>query len=274
MPRLRNIGGHLRPRRLRLYGVGNAKSGTTSLAQMFGFYRAGHQVDGERMVGLATKVLLGELDVGSTRVRAALRRKSVRYHLEVDVAGHMTVFARPLADMYADAKFVLLIRDCFSWLNSSVEQRMRSDRINPAFFHARYARYGDEFMPDELVLREAAVVPIAGWLRSWTEMNQRVLDAVPSDRLLVVRTEDLDASVEVLARFAGVPASTVRAVPHANPNPAPTGVLSEVPAQFVIEQAREHCGPLMERFWGTDWYELAARLPQQRISGSAESALD
>src|SRR5438034_10103384 len=117
MLRVRRIGGHLRTRRLRLYGVGNGKSGTTSLTQMFGSYRAAHEIDRARFVALASKVWLGELDTSSARVRHELRRRTLRYHLEVDVAGHISVFAGTLADMYADARFVLLIRDCFSWRN-------------------------------------------------------------------------------------------------------------------------------------------------------------
>jgi hypothetical protein len=234
---------------------------------MFGWYRAAHEADRLRTQALATRVLLGELDADSARVRAALRRRSVRYNLEVDVAGFMSVFAGTLAHLYADAKIVLLIRDCFSWLDSAADQRQRAvdADVTQRYLHAKYLRHGDQFASDEVVLEEAGLVPISSWLQSWAEVNQRVLDAVPPDRLLVVRTEDLDASAEVLARFAGVPESTVRPM-HANRNPSPTGLLGQVPAEFVLERAREYCAPLMERFWGTDWCDLATRLPQRRIS--------
>src|ERR1051325_5315376 len=111
MVQLRRIGGHLRPRRLHLHGMGNGKSGTTSLTQMFGAYRAAHEIDRARFRALAARVVTGDLDDRSPRVRAALVRRSVRYHLEVDVAGHMAAFAGALAHLYDDARFVLLIRD-------------------------------------------------------------------------------------------------------------------------------------------------------------------
>jgi len=234
---------------------------------MFGAYRVAHEIEQERMHALAIKVINGELDVGSRRVRAELRRRSVRYHLEVDVAGHMTLFAPTLAELYADAKFVLLLRDCFSWLNSSVDMRIRSDapRGRNAYFLAKFSRPGDRFTSEDAALQDAGLIPISSWLRGWAEWNQLVLDGVPPERLLVVRTEDLDHSVEALARFAGVPESTVQPV-HANRNPAPTGLLGEVPTGYVIEQARQYCAPIMERFWGPDWCDLATRLPPQRIS--------
>ena len=232
---------------------------------MFGSYRAAHEIDRERSRALVLKVWSGELDAHSVRVRAALRRRSVRYHLEVDVAGHMSALAGTHAAMYADARVVLLIRDCFSWLNSAVDMRIRSLNTESSYFHAKYLRYGNRFANEEAVLQEAGLIPIGSWLRGWVDANQRVLDEVPPDQLLVVRTEELDSSVEVLARFAGVPASTLRPV-HANRNPSPTGLLGEVPAQFVIERAQEWCAPIMERFWGPNWCDLATRLPQQRIS--------
>jgi hypothetical protein len=235
---------------------------------MFGWYRAAHEIDRKRMQAVATRVLLGELDPGSARVRTELRRRSVRYHLEVDVAGYMSVFGATLADMYTDAMFVLLIRDCFSWLNSAVDMRIRNlhhPSNTHAYFHAKYGSYGHEFASEEAALQQAGLVPATSWLRSWAQTNQRVLDAIPSERLLVVRTEDLDTSAEVLAHFAGVPLSTVHAV-HTNRNPSPTGLVSEVPVSFVVEQARRYCAPLMDRFWGPDWCDLATRLPRQRIS--------
>jgi hypothetical protein len=253
---------HLRPRRLRLYGVGNGRSGTTSLTRMFDEYRAAHEIDLDRTRALAARVLAGELDVDSWRVRAALRRRSVRYHLEVDVAGLMAPFARPLVGMYADARFVLLVRDCFSWLDSVVEHRVRrpiADGEN--YFAVKYLRHCDTFAPEEATLRDANLFPVAAYFQGWADAIQRVLDAVPAERLLVVRTEDLDSSVETLARFAGVPASSLQPQ-HANRNPSPTGVLGAVPVPFVVAQARAHCTPLMERFWGPAWTDLATRLPQ------------
>jgi Sulfotransferase domain len=230
---------------------------------MFGSYRAAHEINRDRVRAVGARVLTGELDADSARVRAELRRRSMRYHLEVDVAGHMAVFAGPLARMYSDARFVLLIRDCFSWLDSVVDQQLRSlseGRVRDAYYQAKYLRYDDTFDRAEAPLRDAGLIPIASWFRGWAEANQRVLGAVPPDRLLVVRTEDLDDSVAMLAQFAGVPESTIRLV-HANRNPSPTGLLGAVPASYVVEQARRHCGPIMERAWGANWTDLCNRIP-------------
>ena len=230
---------------------------------MFDFYRSAHEVDSRRARALAAKVLDGELGVDSARVRAELRRRSVRFHLEVDVAGWMGVFAEPLARMYPDSRVVLLLRDCFSWLDSMVDHDLRRLRTwrPDAYYRAKYLQHNDVSAPEEAPLRDAGVIPVAALLRGWTAANRRVLAGVPADQLLVVRTEDLDRSVEALAWFTGVPESTIRPV-HANRNPSPTRLLGSVPRSYVVEQAQEHCAPIMEQFWGAGWTDLATRLPQ------------
>ena len=265
--RLRRLPGHLRPRRLRVYGIGLGKSGTTSLARMFGMYRAAHEVDARRLLPVATAVLQGELATDSARVRAELRRRSLRFHLEVDAAPFLMPFAEALALLYPDGRFVLTIRDCFSWLDSRVEWDLRHPPSAVPMFapfrSALYPRYDEVFAPEEAALEKAGLRPIASYLRSWRERNEEALRHVPASQLLVVRTEDLDRSTATLARFAGVPEPTVRPA-HANSNPHRTGILGRVPRDFVVARVQEHSAELMAGYWGAKWYKLETWLPARR----------
>jgi hypothetical protein len=262
--KLRRLPGHLRPRRLRIYSLGPGKSGTMTIARMFGRYRAAHEVDPERMLPLAVSVLEHELAVDSRRVRAELRRRSRRFHLEVDSAAFLNPFAGVLADLFVDARFVLALRDCFSWLDSRIEWDFRHSGSSVAMFepirNALYHDFPDEYAPEEAPLRDAGLRPVASYLRVWTRQNENVLRGVPGERLCVVRTEDLDRSADRLARFAGVAEGTVVPV-HANQNVLRTGLLAGVPRDFVVARAQEHCAELMHAHWGSDWLELASRLP-------------
>ena len=256
--RLRRLPAHVRPRRLHLYGVGHGKTGTTSLARMFAQYRSDHQLDNARFVPITIAALNGEVAAGL--VRRELRRRSWRFHLEVDVASFLAPFAATLAGMYPDAKFVLTIRDCFSWLDSRVESHLHVPResVRYAYSEAQYGRYGEPFQTEERSLRDAGLHPVASYLRYWAEINAYVLAAVPPDRLLVVRTEDLDASLERIAEFAGVPATTLSTA-RENANPERTGLLGTVPRSYILAVAREHCAPLMQQFWGPDWCDVIDR---------------
>ena len=266
--RVRRLPGHLRPRRLRVYGTGHGKSGTTSLARMFGMYRAAHEVDARRILPVATAIVDGELAADAARVKVALRRRSRRFHLEVDSAAFLMPCTEALVGLFTDAKFVLLIRDCFSWLDSRVEWDLRHPPEAVAIFAplrtALYRRFGDEFAPEEAALEAAGVRPITAYLPSWTEWNQEVLRTVPADRLLVVRTEDLDHSAATLAAFADVPAATVRPA-HANHNPHRASLLARVPREFVVARVEEHCARLMETYWGAAWRDLETRIPNLAI---------
>jgi hypothetical protein len=173
----------------------------------------------------------------------------------------LSPFAGTLASLYPDAQFILMIRDCFSWLDSRIERNIADAAyVNSALYAARYARRDDPFASEESPLRVAGLRPIASYLRAWADVNDGVLGNVPRDRLLVVRTEDLDASRAVLAEFAGVPQSSLRAV-HANHRASRGGLLAEAPVSFVLARAEEHCRDLMEQFWGADWRQLTDRLP-------------
>lgn len=262
-PRPRHVAAHFRPRRLWLYGVGNGKSGTTSLARMFGNYRSGHEVDAEHMRVLAAETFRGELDVDSARVRRVLRYRNWRHHLEVDVAGNLSPFVGPATQLFPDSRVVLLVRDCFSWLDSRVEHSLRRPQGNVTpFYLSKYALHDDPYAPEESPLRDAGLLPVASYLRAWADTNDQVLHDTPTERLLVVRTEELDGSVTELARFAGVPEESLRPV-HVNQAPDRTGLLAQVPAEFVVARAREYCGPLMDRYWGSAWEALSARLPAE-----------
>ena len=235
------------------------------MARMFDSYRAAHEVDLARLERLATAAFTGELEADSERARAELRRRSRRFHLDVDVAGLLSPFAGTLARLYLDAKFILLIRDCFSWLDSRIEKNIGNPgHVSSAIYAARYMRQVDPFQREEAALRDAGMLPIASYLRAWAEVSEGVLRDVPADRLLVVRTEDLDQSAGVLARFAGVPEHRVTPA-HANHRSSRRGLLADVPPSFVVAQAREHCSGLMARYWGPDWPDLANRLPASRM---------
>jgi hypothetical protein len=165
--------------------------------------------------------------------------------------------------MYEDARFVLLVRDCFSWLDSRVEKHAARvpGPVTPwrPWFDTLFPADGT-FEVEETALEEARLAPIAIYLSAWSTMTEGVLRAVPTDRLLVIRTEDLSESREHLAEFAGVAASTLTPT-HANKARVRRGVLAKVPREFVIAQAHKHCSALMERYWGADWVDLAERLP-------------
>src|SRR6188472_2082412 len=103
---------------MHVYGVGVGKSGSTSMARMFDQYRSAHEVDAKRLLPIGEAILHGDLAVDSRRVRAELRRRNWRFQLDVDSAPFLNPLTPMLVELFDDARFVLVLRDCFSWLDS------------------------------------------------------------------------------------------------------------------------------------------------------------
>jgi hypothetical protein len=74
--RLRRAPAHLQRRRFRIFNVGNPKTGTTTIPQMFAAYRSGHEWGAEAMLPVATAVLEGNLASDSLTARRGGRRSN------------------------------------------------------------------------------------------------------------------------------------------------------------------------------------------------------
>jgi hypothetical protein len=256
-----------RPRRFQLYVVGLGGTGTTTLTDIFGHYRSAHEVDGRRMPPIASAARMGTLS--PRRRHWEMRRRNLRFGLEVDSAAFLTLFVPELARMYPRARFVVLVRDCFTWMDTRIEKWLRngetltdlSDWAGPY----RWADYGVKFAveptPDDAPLVHRGLPSVGSLAKRWGAAYEGVLACSPPDRTLVVRTEDLDTSLERLAEFAGVDVATLRAGVRRNSVATREHLFSRLAHDHVVREAERYCAPVMEEFWGPDWRALAHRVP-------------
>jgi hypothetical protein len=261
---IRHLGERARRRRLRLYVVGMAKTGTTTMADVFGQYRSYHEIDRRRMVPTSARAIAGEL---STRQATwEMRRRSIRFGLEVDSTWFLWPFVPDLRALYPDAQFVVLIRDCFSWLDSMVEHWIRTDsRGGPRNKQPlRRALFAGADAPsaaaDDRALTERGYPPVGAMLERWSTTYTTLIADDPEHRTLVLRTEDLDGAREQLAAFCRVAPSTLATSVRRNAATRREGLLAEVPVRHVIAEAERACGPVMQQFWGDSWTELVTRV--------------
>ncbi len=242
-----------RKRRFQIYCVGTAKSGTVSLAQLFATrYRAGHEPDAAAAIdaiisfenGRITRQAFDDFIVATDR----------RLDLEMNSSQLNYFFIDTLVDRFEAAKFILTIRDPYSWVNSFVNHRINnpSPPDNP-WLRLSELRFKPEIhthSAEEKILKDHGFYTLDGYFAYWAAHNRRVLSVVPPDRLLVLRTDRISASLEQIAGFTGSPLKKLNASKsHSHPTRKDRNLISELDADFVRRKLRTHCDDLLQRYF-------------------------
>jgi hypothetical protein len=253
----------LRRRPFQVYGVGAPKSGTTSLAALFRSHRG--CVHEPLAAGTMEAVLAahrGELDAET--IRAYLRWRDRELWLSLESSHLLAVFVPHLTEIFPAARFILTWREPRAWLRSIVaqqlssrERRERTGRIGPraGFFrdlHDLCCGERGAGGPGEEPLTELDLYSLDGYLGWWARHNQAILDAVPEDRLLVVRTEDIQSRATRIERFSGAMAGSLDvASGHANQGSRRFDVLERVDPSVLSRKLEERCQPILDRLLTT-----------------------
>ena len=112
----------IRPRRLDLCCCGLSKTGTHSMAGIFENDRSEHHPDVNLRLPLAAAFLEGEVD--DATARKILRRRDRLLRLEMESSSLAGILIEPLARACPDKKFVLTIRDVYSWCDSWIDHNI------------------------------------------------------------------------------------------------------------------------------------------------------
>ncbi len=242
-----------RERSFRAYNVGIAKTGTRSVAGIFARYRALHEflfrdtvrAIHERECGTLTEEAFREF----VRSRDALTR------LDMDSSSYNCAFTDVLVQEFADAKFVFVIRDCYAWLDSMLNMSLFIGPLMTDWM----ADYIEKFLgpgfemelsnrPDVLQSRLPGMVE-AG-LRYWATMNQFVLDNLPVDRSLILRTRELTESLPLLSSFLCVPEETLEPqLSLLNKGERKYHLLHQCDRNLLAQLSEHYCSDLMHEFF-------------------------
>jgi hypothetical protein len=243
-----------RVRRTRFYCVGTGKSGTHSIAEMFSKnVRSRHEAESTEVMERVIEWRNGRLD--DKAMREWLRERDQKLGLEVDSSTFNFEVLDLLLEEFPDSRFLLTIRDCYSWLNSLINHRIRfKGTANPARVKWRACRFGSDqptvHAPEEQVLKDKGLDPLDTQLAHWASRNAQVLAKVPASRLLTVRTDQITQRAYEIADFAGLPRGTVRLQrTHSFRNPVKEELIRKLDRNFLEQKVQHHCLPLMTRFF-------------------------
>lgn len=267
------MAGHPPWLRFQAYVVGLPKTGSTSLATVFGRYRSGHEWDLMDLVETGLQYRQGDLD--DVDFWHATGRRLDPPALEMDSATSHYLYADLLAERFPKAVFVHSVRDVGGWVSSVLDMVLRK-RLARRLLDIPYSRWESQYLalmtegrydldPTSVEDDSASLAPL---MRYWAAHMSRMPTVLPADRTLVVRTGDIRHRLDDLAALAGVPASTLRDdLAHANRAPLTINRFSVFGDDEVQSAYDEHCSGIM-----------AAMFPQEHaawpISRPAASATD
>ena len=244
--------GARRVRRARLFGIGIGKTGTNSICKVFSKnVRAVHEAQALPLIRKYIEWQKGGLSDGQMTDWVCRRDREMA--LEVDASAMNILILDILVREFSDARFVLTVRDCYSWLNSMFNHALRVGQTHPEWEELRKLRRGNQKLvhqPGEMVLKEHGLMTLDWYLSAWTRHNEKSLATVPPQRLLVVRTNEIRERAAEIAGFAGLPRWALRLHrAHAYQNPLRKELIHQVDRNLLEQKVQEHCRPLMDRFF-------------------------
>lgn len=195
------------PKHHNILCIGMPKSGTTSIANLFSNgYRYEHE--GERFKHVH-KISSHHLKtISDSQYQKYLLGRAHR--LWLDIESNCFLGYRPdiVYRAFPDAKYILTIREPYSWLNSIFDNNINfpvtkgyTEKLwHEFFFKPTHYKFPDE----ELILKESNLYPIDAYLNYWVNANKSAIDSIPSSQLLILNTNQISNKLTSIANFVGI----------------------------------------------------------------------
>lgn len=246
--RLRRL---LYPRRFQAYCIGTAKSGTSSIAALFRkHYQAAHEPESQHIIDIFLTDARGSLD--ERELIKYIKTRDKRLGLELDSSQLNYFFLDILVREFVDAKFILTLRDCYSWLDSFINHQLTRPASDQwiKLRDLRFRREGLEYAKEEKILVEHGLYTLDGYLSYWAHHNRKVLLTVPRERLLIVKTSEVSSETAKIADFLGIPLDSLdQKKSHSNKATSHIGIVSKIDKRFLEKKVETHCKELMDAYF-------------------------
>jgi hypothetical protein len=240
-----------KPRPFQAYCVSLGKSGTHSIAGLCSsHYRAKHEPGVKDLINVLLAHEAGKITFAAKK--QFFIERDGRMDLALESSTVLINYIDVILNVYPEAKFIVTIRDCYSWLNSALNHaffrgiRKEWQDYNDFFYGPEKYRYSIE----KKLFSEKKLYSLDSHLAVWAKHNNMALSLIPSDRLLMIRLKDISKSVGNLAKFLGVPEETInlnRSHKFKAVNDA--GLLYRIDRDFLEERVKFHCHEIMQRFY-------------------------
>ena len=237
--------------RFQAYVVGLPKTGSTSLATVFGNYRTGHEWQMPLLLNAGLQLQSGGIDDDGfwDLVTPRLSRPS----LEMDSATCHHLYVDRLAQRFPASVFIHTIRDVSGWVTSTLDMAMRW-RIGRELQSVEYldaeVSYIGAMTEGNYDHRAPSDTPDADcvepMMRFWAHHMRGVPQSLPAQRSLTVRTAELSSRLGEVADLCGVPPETLRVdLARANVAPLRFDRIAGSTSESLLRTYYEHCADIM-----------------------------
>lgn len=246
LPALVAIANHP-PRRFHAYVVGTMKSGTTSLGQVLkSRYRTQHEALPRQ--SCLTTVLYKSGHLTSTGLRTYILRRDSYLGLELESSWFLLDWVDVLVKTFPAAKFILPIREPYSWLNSMINQELSTNlSVRASYWKLLFDQYFQDYdtQPEDAPLLQQGVHSVSAYLKHWNNHHLQLMTTIPAGRLLLLRTDQLTEKAATIANFLGVESQLFlesnflenkTKVFHIN-------VPQQVSGEYIRDSVYRHCSP-------------------------------
>jgi hypothetical protein len=164
------------------------------------------------------------------------------------------ILIESLLEACPEKKFILTIRDVYSWCDSWINHNINSPPNTASGFGRldRVRLRADDFPASrhDGPLQALGFPSLAGYFQLWAAHNTAVLKAVPEERLLIVKTDEIIDRMPAIAAWLGVRTETLR-LDRARLEVARRkhGVLAQLDPGYVRDTAAQYCEPLMTQYF-------------------------
>lgn len=175
--------------------------------------------------------------------------------LEMESSNFAAYFAADLAAEFSKSRFILTVRDCRSWLESFISLQLALNArprslVFDEFRRLRFNRLNWIRPSEERALEAAGLSPIRGYPSYWREHVKMVVDHVPKEGLLVVRTDQISDRISQIADSLEIDENSIfRSKAESNVSTGRSTICAELDPDFLRRAIRDCCSDLMAEYF-------------------------
>lgn len=213
-------------------------------------FRAAHEPDRPEL--LDAVVAFDEGHLTAREFDGYLLERDTRLQLEFDSSWANYFIMDRLSTLFPEARFIQLIRDCYTWLESIINhlivRTIPEDVQSILDWWFEPSKY--PYTESDHGLQEAGVYSLDCFVTRWSIHAEGPAKAIPPDRLITIRTPEIRSSARRLADFLNVSIDQIDTTKsHRNVGEKVQPLLSLVAKDYLDDTVARICKDSMNKYF-------------------------